>query len=73
MSNKMKYKQGDLVLVTHSYEKPELEGSAGMVMGMTEMEFDDDIHADLVDIYEIHVGEEILHCYSDDLSKLNDE
>ena len=69
----MRLKQGDLVLITHSYECPELEGSIGMIMGMTELEFDDEDKNELVDIFDVHCGDEILQCYSADLQVIENE
>jgi hypothetical protein len=69
----MRFKQGDLVLITHSYEYPELEGSVGMIMGMTELEFDDEDKNELVDVFDVHCGDEILQCYSDDLEVVKNE
>ena len=70
---KPKFNGGDLVLITHSYECPELEGHFGMIMGMTELEFDDEDKNELVDIFDVHCGDEILQCYSDDLELIKDE
>lgn len=69
----MRFKQGDLVLITHSYEYPDLEGSVGMIMGMTELEFDDEDKNELVDVFDVHCGDEILQCYSDDLEVIKNE
>jgi len=69
----MTLSKGDLVLIMHSYECPELEGLVGMVMGMTELEFDDEDKSELVDIFDVHCGDKILQCYSDDLEKIKDE
>ena len=69
----MTFKQGDLVLITHSYEHPELEGFVGMIIGMTELEFDDEDKNELVDVFDVHCGDEILQCYSDDLEVIKDE
>lgn len=69
----MRFKKGDLVLITHSYEYPELEGTVGMIMGMTELEFDDEDKNELVDVFDVHQGEVILQCYSDDLEIIKDE
>ena len=52
-----KFNGGDLVLITHSYECPELEGQFGMIMGMTELEFDDEDIIISVDADEIIYGE----------------
>ena len=68
-----RFKQGDLVLITHSYECPELEGLVGMIMGMTELEFDDEDKNELVDVFDVHCCDEILQCYSDDLEIIKDE
>jgi len=69
----MMFKQGDLVLIHHSYECPELEGSVGIVVGMTELEFDDEDKNELVDIFDVHCGDEILQCYSDDIEVIKNE
>jgi hypothetical protein len=69
----MRFKQGDLVLITHSYESPTLEGYVGMIIGLTELEFDDEDKNKIVDVFDVHCGDEILQCYADDLEMIKDE
>jgi len=69
----MTLKPGDLVKIIHSYEHEELEGDIGMIMTETEMIFDPEDATAIEPVYDVHVGDIILHCMTDDLDVVKDE
>lgn len=75
MSNKIrnKLKRGKLVFIKHSYEYPELEGTFGIIIGMTELEFDSEDKSELVDVFDVHCENKILQCYEEDLEIIENE
>jgi len=68
-----KFNSGDLVTIAHSYEHQDFEGAVGMIIGMTEIEFEDEQGNETIDLFDVHCGDEILQCYSDDLTQVKDK